>query len=104
MALAEKFARMALQLDNSIPPARNALATIYLFKKQHDDAIAEVKKALDHYPNGADTNFDMGYYLHYAGIPVLVAEFQEFIGYAPDHGYQEKPVGEPREELPTRYH
>lgn len=40
---------------------------IYLYKQQHDEAIAETKKALDLYPNMADTNYFMGYFLHVAG-------------------------------------
>lgn len=67
MALAEEFAKKSLQLDNSLPPARTTLGMIYLYKQQHDEAIAETKKALDLNPNIADTNYFMGYFLHVAG-------------------------------------
>jgi adenylate cyclase len=67
IALAEEFAKKTLQLDNSLPHARTTLAMIFLYKQQHDEAIAETKKALDLYPKIADTNYFMGYFLHVAG-------------------------------------
>ena len=67
MALAEKFAQKALQLDDSHPMTLITLGQIHLYKRQHEKAIAEGKKALALCPNNADVHNHLGYFLYYAG-------------------------------------
>jgi adenylate cyclase len=67
MAFAEKFAQKALQLDDSHPMTHITLGQIHLYKRQHEEAIAEGKKALTLSPNGADVHSHLGYFLYYAG-------------------------------------
>ena len=67
MALAEKFAQKALQLDDSHPMTRITLGQIHLYKRQHEKAIAEGRKALALSPNGADVHNHLGFFLYYAG-------------------------------------
>ena len=67
LALAKEFAHNALQLDDSLPQTRNALASVYYYQQQYDKAIDEAEKAFALDPNGADTNRSLGFHLHMAG-------------------------------------
>ncbi|MBK5101130.1 MAG: tetratricopeptide repeat protein [Desulfobacteraceae bacterium] len=67
MELAEECAQKALQLDDSQPMARITLGQIYLYKRQHEKAIAEGEKALALDPNGAEVHNHLGYFLRMAG-------------------------------------
>jgi len=46
------LAQQALALDDSLPPAHELLGIVYLWRdKQHEQALAEVKRALAYSPN-----------------------------------------------------
>ena len=59
----------AASLDDSLPFAHATLGHIYLWKKQHDQAIAEQKKAIALDPNCAQCYSELGNTLNYAGRP-----------------------------------
>jgi adenylate cyclase len=50
---AYELAEKTLSLDSSLPCGHSLLAIIYLFSRQHDEAIAASKRALDLNPNSA---------------------------------------------------
>jgi adenylate cyclase len=59
----------ALVLDPSSSHAHLTLANVYLFQKQHEQAIAEAQTAIALNPNWADAYFVLGYILAFAGQP-----------------------------------
>ena len=67
MALAEKYAQKALQLNKSHPYAHIVLGQISLYKRQYEKAITEGEKAFDLVPNSADVHNHLGFFLHMAG-------------------------------------
>jgi len=67
MQLAEKYARKAIQMDESHSASRSNLGWIYIFKRQHDLAIEEMEKRVALEPNGADAHFNLGIGLHLSG-------------------------------------
>ena len=67
----------AVTLDDSLPLAHSALGNIYLFKKQHEQAIAEEKRAIALDPNYADAYAILGTILNFAGRPQEVVELVE---------------------------
>ena len=67
IALAEKYAQKALQLNDSAPITHITLGQIHLYKRQYEKAVAKGKKALSLDPNGAETHFHLGYFLHMGG-------------------------------------
>jgi adenylate cyclase len=64
-----ELAQRTLDLDGSLPLGHNLLGKVYLWKKQHDKAIAELKKAIALSPNDADLLVGLGYILNWAGRP-----------------------------------
>jgi adenylate cyclase len=64
---ATEMARKAVALDDSLPTAHSILGQIYLFKKQHDEAIAEAKRAITLDPNWADGYVDLALILRFSG-------------------------------------
>src|SRR5712691_8094998 len=64
------LAQQALALDDSLPPAHELLGLVYLWRdKQHEQAIAELKRAVAYSPNWFSANTMLGYALNYAGRP-----------------------------------
>jgi len=63
------LAQKAITLDDSLPQAHRLLGEVYLRKKQHDQALAEVERALALNPNDADGYIDLGVILFYTGPP-----------------------------------
>ena len=53
---AEKNVEKALALNDSIDQAHSLLGSIYLFKRQHDEAIKAGERAIELSPNGADAH------------------------------------------------
>ena len=49
-----ELAQRSIALDDSLPEPHELLGNIYLWQKQHDHAIAELKKAISLDPNNAD--------------------------------------------------
>ena len=71
LALAQK----AVALDDSIPRAHVILGSVYLWKKQYDQAIAETERAI-----ALDPNFADGYALGLAEIFMAVGRPAEAMG------------------------
>ncbi|HEV8718021.1 MAG TPA: adenylate/guanylate cyclase domain-containing protein [Candidatus Binatia bacterium] len=63
------LAQKAIALDDSLFLAHRLLGEVYLRKKQHDQARAEVERALALNPNDADGYIDLGVILFYTGPP-----------------------------------
>ncbi|MBI3247526.1 MAG: adenylate/guanylate cyclase domain-containing protein [Deltaproteobacteria bacterium] len=59
----------AVALDDSLPEIHRFLGSVYLWKKQHNQAIAEAERAITLDPNDADAYAGLGYILNYAGRP-----------------------------------
>ena len=66
--LREEFARKTLAIDDTLPNVYELLASIAIFKGQHDRAIAHCEKALDLNPD-ADTTAGCAAKLNYSGRP-----------------------------------
>ncbi len=64
-----KLAHQALTLDESMPKGLTLVGKIYLWQKQHDRAIAELKKNIALNPNDADGIAGLGEALQFAGKP-----------------------------------
>ena len=65
MALAQR----AVAVDDSLAQAHATLGWVYLWKKQHDQAIAEAKRAIALDSNLADAYVQLGEILKFAGRP-----------------------------------
>jgi adenylate cyclase len=63
------MAHRAVALDDSLPWAHVGLGTVYLWKKEHTQAIAEAERAVALDPNFADGYITLGYTLGWAGRP-----------------------------------
>ena len=72
--LAFKNAQIAISLNELGPKAHLLLGKIYLWKKQHDQAIAEVEKTIALNPNNADGLASLGEILGFAKRPVEAIE------------------------------
>jgi adenylate cyclase len=70
------LAQKALALNDSLPVAHRVLCWTYVWKKQHDLAIAEGLKAVALDPNDADSYSMLSQTLNFAGKP------EEAIGFA----------------------
>jgi tetratricopeptide (TPR) repeat protein len=68
------LAQQAVALDDSLPEAHTVLAYAYLYKSQHEQAIAVAKRAIALGPNEAEGTALLGLILNFAGRP------QEAIG------------------------
>jgi TolB-like protein len=64
---ADELAQKAVALDDSLPAAHGILSQIYLFKKQHDQAVAEAERAIALDPNRADGYVDLALILRFSG-------------------------------------
>ena len=60
---AEKCAENALNLNDSLDLAHIILGWIYIFKRQHEEAIKEGERAIELNPNGAEAHAHLGYML-----------------------------------------
>jgi adenylate cyclase len=64
-----ELTQRAIALDDSLSIVHAVLGNIYLFKKQHEQAIAELEKTISLDPNYADGYSDLGCTLSFAGRP-----------------------------------
>ena len=64
-----ELAQRAISLDDSIFQAHSLLGKVLLWKKQHDQAIAELEKTITLNPNYADGLAGLGEILYFAGRP-----------------------------------
>jgi adenylate cyclase len=60
---AEKNVEKALALNDSIDMAHSLLGYIYLYKRQHDEAIEAGERAIELNPNGADAHAQLAFIL-----------------------------------------
>ena len=61
------LAKQAVSVDNTFAPSYISLASAYLMKKQHEDALAAASAAVRIEPGGYNSNMWLGYYLHWMG-------------------------------------
>jgi len=66
---ASELAQEAISLDDSVSGAHSLLGKVYLWKKQYDQAIAELEKTIALNPNNADGLAGLGEILCFAGRP-----------------------------------
>ncbi len=66
---AAELEQKALALDESLPGPHVVLAFISLWKKQHEQALAEARRALALDPNNAETLIQIGQILAFSGQP-----------------------------------
>ncbi len=64
-----EMARRAVALDDSLPLGHQILGEVYLWKKQHEQAIAELEKTIALNPNDAEGIVGLGSILNWAGRP-----------------------------------
>jgi len=69
---AHELAQKAVQLDPNLPLAHSHLGWVLLFKRRHEEAIAEFERALSLNPNFTDPSF--GLCLVFAGEPARAIE------------------------------
>lgn len=69
LEIAFELAEKATDLDESVSDAHCLLANIYLWKKQHDRAIAVSERAISLNPNYADAIAGLGDILNFSGRP-----------------------------------
>ncbi|MGD2125229.1 MAG: adenylate/guanylate cyclase domain-containing protein [Desulfobacteraceae bacterium] len=63
------LAQKAIALDDSLPEAHTILGEVYLWRKQHEQAIADLKRSVALNPNYADAIVGLGNVLNFAGRP-----------------------------------
>jgi adenylate cyclase len=61
------LAQQAIAVDHLLPDGHRLLGIVYLWKKQHELAVAEARRALDLNPNHADSYVALGDILSWAG-------------------------------------
>jgi len=64
-----ELAQKAIALDDSVSGAHSLLSHVYLWRMQHEQAIAELERAIALDPNNADHYRDLGEVLMFAGRP-----------------------------------
>ncbi|MBW1713210.1 MAG: tetratricopeptide repeat protein [Deltaproteobacteria bacterium] len=69
LQLAAHEARLALSLDETLSEAHILMGWVYLWRKQHDQAIAALEKAIDLNPNDAQAFANLAEVLVWAGQP-----------------------------------
>jgi len=62
-----ELAQKAVSLDETFGPAYLALASAYLMKRQHDDAISAAMTGVSIQPGDSSVHIFLGFYLHWAG-------------------------------------
>jgi adenylate cyclase len=62
-----ELAQRALGLDDSLPEAHRILGDVYLYKKQHEKAMAELERAIALNPNFADAFAGLAEVLNWTG-------------------------------------
>jgi adenylate cyclase len=75
LARAEELVRTAVQLDATLSQARAVLGFVLMFKRRHQDAVAEFEQAFALNPNFSDHNF--GLCLLFAGQPERAIEVMQ---------------------------
>ena len=76
-ARATELAQQSITLDDSLPSSHWVLGWLYLWKKQHDRAIAEAERAIVLDPNFANGYIQLGDIWNFAGQPEKAIELIE---------------------------
>ncbi len=74
---AVELAQKALELDDSEAGAHSLLGMIYLYKRQHERAIAEAERGVSISPNGAHYNAFLANILNFTGRPQEAIELSK---------------------------
>ena len=64
-----ELAQQAVTLDDSLSESHWLLGRVYVWKKQHEQALVEAERALALDPNNADGYWNLGNILTFAGRP-----------------------------------
>jgi adenylate cyclase len=72
-----ELARKAVALDDELPFAHMFLGWIHLWRKEHDQAIAEARRCLSLDPSNAEGHVRLGHILDHAGRPAEGIPFIE---------------------------
>jgi adenylate cyclase len=64
---AVELAQQAVSIDDTFALSYVSLASAYLMKRQHEDALAAASEAVRIEPGGYNSNMWLGYYLHWMG-------------------------------------
>ena len=72
-----ELARKGVALDDQLPFAHMFLGWIHLWRKEHDQAIAEAERCLSLDPNNAEGHVRLGHMLDFAGRPAEGVPFIE---------------------------
>jgi tetratricopeptide (TPR) repeat protein len=62
-----ELAQQAVSVDDTFAPSYISLASAYLMKRQHEDALAAASAAVRIEPGGCNSNMWLGFYLHWMG-------------------------------------
>ncbi len=62
-----ELAQKAVSVDDTFAPSYISLASAYLMKRQHEDALAAASAAIRIEPGGYNSNMWLGFYLHWMG-------------------------------------
>ena len=62
-----ELAQKAVSVDDTFAPSYISLASAYLMKRQHEDALAAASAAVRIEPGGYNSNMWLGFYLHWMG-------------------------------------
>ena len=62
-----ELAQQAVSIDDTFAPSYISLASAYLMKRRHEDALAATSAAVRIEPGGYNSNMWLGFYLHWMG-------------------------------------
>ena len=83
---AYRLAQRAVALDPHYPNAHHSLASVLMWLRRHDEAIAAAEQSLALDPNFADAEFFLGALLHYAGRSAeAIDRFDRGMAFDPHH-------------------
>ena len=74
---ASELAEIAKRLDPSLPLVYEALGSVHLFKRQHEEALAAARRWVEVEPGNAEAYANLAGTLHFAGEPERVAGLVE---------------------------
>ena len=72
-----ELAQTAKGLDPSLPLVYEALSSVHLFRRQHDEALAAARRWIEIEPSNAEAYANLAGILHFAGEPERVARLIE---------------------------
>ena len=72
-----ELAQLAKRLDSGLPLVYEALASVLLFRRQHDEAVDAARRSTEIEPSDAEAHASLAGILNFAGQPQRVAELIE---------------------------